>query len=165
LLLLLYVIDCIHLIDEAHRFISVKYPQVTEFIEKLVRRTRKYFAGLWFATQSILDFIPDGNITAAGSIKVIFSLVQYRLVLKQSPESIEILHQAFPQFSYAELKESTAFEPGQMLLSLGAGRDKLHCRRIVGARQLLYMGICRLIITSCFLRSCVVFCCCSLMFG
>ncbi|MBS6202226.1 MAG: hypothetical protein KH702_10595 [Ruminococcus bicirculans] len=128
------------LIDEAHRFISVKYPQVTEFIEKLVRRTRKYFAGLWFATQSILDFIPDGNITAAGSIKVIFSLVQYRLVLKQSPESIEILHQAFPQFSYAELKESTAFEPGQMLLSLGAGRDKLHCRRIVGARQLLYMG-------------------------
>lgn len=92
------------LIDEAHRFISVKYPQVTEFIEKLVRRTRKYFAGLWFATQSILDFIPDGNITAAGSIKVIFSLVQYRLVLKQSPESIEILHQAFPQFSYAELK-------------------------------------------------------------
>lgn len=128
------------LIDEAHRFISVKYPQVTEFIEKLCRRTRKYFAGLWFATQSILDFIPDGNLAAAGSIKVIFSLVQYKMILKQSPESIEILHQAFPRFSYAELRESTAFEPGQMLLSLDSDRDKLHCRRIVGARQLLYMG-------------------------
>ena len=33
------------LIDEAHRFISEKYPQVTEFIEKHVRLTRKYFAG------------------------------------------------------------------------------------------------------------------------
>lgn len=27
-----------------------------------------------------------------------------------------------------------------MLLSLDSDRDKLHCRRIVGARQLLYMG-------------------------
>lgn len=105
------------LIDEAHRFISVKYPQVTEFIEKLCRRTRKYFAGLWFATQSILDFIPDGNLAAAGSIKVIFSLVQYKMILKQSPESIEILHQAFPRF------HMQSSEKAQHL-----NRDKCFCR-------------------------------------
>lgn len=128
------------LIDEAHRFISVKYPQVTEFIEKLVRRTRKYDAGLWFATQSILDFIPNGDSAAAEQIKVIFSLVQYKVILKQAPESIETLHKIFPQFTDAELNASTSFLPGQMLLSLGAGRNKLHCRRIVTAKQLLYIG-------------------------
>lgn len=128
------------LIDEAHRFISVKYPQVTQFIEKLVRRTRKYFAGLWFATQSILDFIPDGNVSAANSIKVILSLVQYRVILKQSPESIATLSKVFPQFSEFELNECTVYEPGQMLLSLGSGRNKLHCRRQISERQLLYMG-------------------------
>lgn len=128
------------LIDEAHRFISVKYPQVTEFIEKLVRRTRKYDAGLWFATQSILDFIPNGDTAAAEQIKVIFSLVQYKILLKQAPESIETLHKIFPQFTVAELNASVQFIPGQMLLSLGAGRNKLHCRRLASPKQLLYMG-------------------------
>ena len=128
------------LIDEAHRFISVKYQQVTNFITNLVRRSRKYDAGLWFATQSILDFIPSNDSAAAEQIKVIFSLVQYKLILKQAPESIEMLHKIFPQFTDFELNASTSFMPGQMLLSLGSGRNKIHCRRMVSAKQLLYIG-------------------------
>ncbi len=128
------------LIDEAHRFISVKYPQVTEFIEKLVRRTRKYIAALWFATQSILDFFPSGDTQAAEKIKVIFSLVQYKVILKQSPDSLAALHKILPQFTESELAQSVSFYPGQMLLSLGSGRLKLHCSRIVTDRQMLYMG-------------------------
>mgnify|MGYP001563801529 FL=1 len=46
--------------DEAHRFINAKNPQALDFIEKLVRRTRKYEAALWFASHNILDFIPKG---------------------------------------------------------------------------------------------------------
>ena len=51
-----------------------------------------------------------------------------------------MLHKIFPQFTDFELNASTSFMPGQMLLSLGSGRNKIHCRRMVSAKQLLYIG-------------------------
>lgn len=130
------------LIDEAHRFISTKYPQVTQFILNLVRRSRKYISGLWFATQSILDFVPGGDLSAANDIKIIFSLVQYKLILKQSSEGggLNLLSQMIPQFTETELRSTTAFVPGEMLISLGSGRNRLHIRKQCSAKQLLYMG-------------------------
>lgn len=130
------------LIDEAHRFISTKYPQVTQFILNLVRRSRKYISGLWFATQSILDFVPGGDLSAANDIKIIFSLVQYKLILKQSSEGggLSLLSQMIPQFTETELRSTTAFVPGEMLISLGTGRNRLHIRKQCSPKQLLYMG-------------------------
>ena len=130
------------LIDEAHRFISTKYPQVTDFILNLVRRSRKYISGLWFATQSILDFIPNGDLNSANEIKTIFSLVQYKMILKQSGEGdmISKLSQMIPQFTSAELNSTTSFIPGEMLISLGSGRNRLHIRKECSQKQLLYMG-------------------------
>lgn len=131
------------LIDEAHRFISESNPQCTLFIEKLTRRSRKYFSALWFATQSILDFLPNGfNSTSdiAKHIKVIFQLVQYKVILKQDSAAIEDLHVAFPQFTMSELKSTPEFVPGEMLLALDSGRMKIHCQRRVTDANLLYMG-------------------------
>lgn len=130
----------VSLIDEAHRFINAKNLQVTEFIEKLVRRTRKYDAGLWFASQSVSDFNPGGDSEGAERIRVIFSLVQYKLILKQSAENIDILHQYFPQFTMSELNSTTEFIPGEMLLSIGSGRNKLHCVRYIDDATMLYVG-------------------------
>jgi hypothetical protein len=42
---------CICEWDEAHRFINTNNPKGLEFMDKLVRRDRKYSAGLWFASQ------------------------------------------------------------------------------------------------------------------
>ena len=135
--------NVIALIDEAHRFISEHNPKCVEFIEKLVRRSRKYFAGLWFATQSILDFLPNGYESAgrvADKIKVIFQLVQYKVILKQESSVLTTLKQAFPQFTNSELKSSTDFEPGEMLLALDSARMKIHCTRRATDLNLLYMG-------------------------
>ncbi|WP_139182282.1 DUF87 domain-containing protein [Ruminococcus sp. YE78] len=131
------------LIDEAHRFISEYKPMCTEFIEKLVRRSRKYFSGLWFATQSILDFLPNGINSSgrvADRIKIIFQLVQYKVLLKQESSALPVLHQAFPQFTESELKSTTDFEPGEMLMALDSARNKLHCTRRATDLNLLYMG-------------------------
>jgi hypothetical protein len=131
------------LIDEAHRFISENNPQCTEFIEKLTRRSRKYFAGLWFATQSILDFLPNGlssTSTVASKIKVIFQLVQYKVILKQDSSSVPALKEAFPQFTTSELRSATEFEPGEMLLALDSARLKIHCSRRATPANLMYMG-------------------------
>lgn len=130
----------VSVMDEAHRFINIKNPQALEFIEKLTRRTRKYDAALWFASQSILDFFPKGTKENIDTILTIFSLVQYRIILKQTYDSIESLHMAFPQFTYSELNSTTNFKPGDMLLSFGGTRQKLSCHRTIFKEDLLYIG-------------------------
>ena len=127
-------------LDEAHRFINTKNPQALEFIEKLTRRTRKYDAALWFASQSILDFMPKGSKENIDKILTIFSLVQYRFILKQTYDCIESLHTAFPQFTYSELNSTTNFKPGDMLMSFGGTRQKLTCHRTIFKEDLLYIG-------------------------
>lgn len=128
------------LIDEAHRFINTKNPQVTEFIEKLVRRTRKYDAALWLASQALTDFNPSGDKDGNEKIKTIFSLVQYKIIMKQSYENLEAIRDTFVQFTSSEVEATTTFEPGEMLVSLGAGRNKLHCVKYIDTATLLYCG-------------------------
>lgn len=126
------------LIDEAHRFISTKYPQVTEFIEKLLRRTRKYDAALWFASQSIIDFISGGK--DAEKIKVIFELVQYKVIMLQDPGSLKLLKEVFNQFTLSELESSTTFTAGEMLMAPSSSHHKIHCRKYISDSSMLYCG-------------------------
>lgn len=129
----------VSLIDEAHKFINRNNPECTKFINKLTRRSRKYDAGLWFASQSITDFFPQGTVIDNDTIKDIFGLVQYKMILKQPAEAVETLHQAFPQFTYSELAATDNFIPGEMLISLG-GKSKLRCRRYINEDDLSYFG-------------------------
>lgn len=128
------------LIDEAHRFINAKNTQVTEFIEKLCRRTRKYDAGLWLASQALADFNPTNDGAGTDKVRIIFSLIQYKIILKQSTECIADLHKTFSQFTISEIESTVKFAPGEMLLALGAGKHKLHCYRYIDKATLLYCG-------------------------
>ena len=128
------------LIDEAHRFINTKNTLCTDFILKLERRSRKYDAGLWYATQSILDFMPSDTGESVDTVKKIFQLVQYKFLLKQSSDSIEILHNIFGQFTMSELYATDNFEAGEMLLSLGSGKNKIHCKNAATECDLMYIG-------------------------
>lgn len=130
-------------IDEAHKFISTDSAQVTSFIETLTRRARKYEAGLLFATQSITDFNPpktDREGEAATKVRTIFGLVQYKIILKHSNEKLSALIESFPQFTHSELTGTSDFASGEMLVSLGTGRYKFHCRKNVDALDLMYIG-------------------------
>lgn len=130
----------ISVIDEAHRFINANSMESTKFIQKQVRRSRKYDAALWFASQNINDFSPEGSSEGAKAVKTIFELVQYKLILKQDSSSVKTLQEAFPQFTYSELKSASGFVPGEMLLSLGGDHEKIHCYKEVADEDLLYMG-------------------------
>lgn len=108
------------LIDEAHRFINAKNTLALDFIEKLVRRARKYDAGLWFASQSILDFMPNNTqVENADKIVTIFSLVQYKM---------------------SELQQTALFAPGETLLSLGGGKQKIRFLRFIPKADLQVFG-------------------------
>jgi len=108
-------------VPEAHRFLNADNPAGLAFIEKLVRRARKYDAGIWFDSQNARDFKPDGNGPAAEKIKTVFELVQYKAVLLQDDSSVPAMEILFPQFTRSELESSVYFRPGQMLLSIGSG--------------------------------------------
>lgn len=129
-------------IDEAHRFINTNNVKVTEFIETQVRRSRKYDASLVFASQSALDFSPIGNTAAEQKIKIIFDLVQYKVIMAQSvsDENIERLHKLFPQFTTNELSTLNSFNAGDMFLSLDEHRQKVKCHRDTTKADLFYMG-------------------------
>ena len=130
----------ISVIDEAHRFVNANNVQVTDFVEKECRRTRKYDAALWLASQSISDFNPIGNSEGAQKVRVIFSLVQYKIVLKQSPESFDVLKETFKNFPESELMATKDFIPGEMLISFGSDRHRIHCQREVSKAHLMYSG-------------------------
>lgn len=128
-------------IDEAKRFLNAKNRKVVEFIDNLASRSRKYDAALWFASQATMDFFPENSETdIAETIKRIFSLIQYKVVMKQPEASWTRLAEVYPQFTESELHATASFQSGEMLLSLGGGRHKLHCNKYVCKSDLLYMG-------------------------
>lgn len=119
-----YVICCI---DEAHRFLNEKNPHGLHFIENLARRSRKYESGLWFASQSILDFVSDVNSAAMDTIKNIFTLVQYKMILQQDSASVAMLGKVFGQLTASELAAIPSFTVGEMILDMGGNHQKIHC--------------------------------------
>lgn len=124
-------------IDEAHRFINIRNPQGVDFIEKLVRRSRKYDSALWFASQNSSDFMPQNAGVMEEKIRNIFSLVQYKMVLEQPSFELPILKKLFPEFTDGELAATSTFGKGEMLLSLG-GKQKLHCYRYIPQEYFSY---------------------------
>lgn len=122
----------INVLDESHRFVQNNH--VCNFIEKLLRRSRKYDAAFWFASQSIHEF----NLNSS----VIFGLVQYKILLKQSNEYVELLHEMFPQYTESEIRETPSFNAGDMLISI-SNRQKLRCAIEASPADLLYMGTSR----------------------
>lgn len=131
----------VSLIDEAHRFINTKNSQAVEYITKLVRRARKYDAGLWFASQSILDFMPASSTSEeTDKMRTIFSLVQYKMLMKQPESSKQTLLSVFPQFTESEIDNTAIFKAGETLLSLGSGKNKIRFERLIPPHDLAVFG-------------------------
>ncbi len=126
--------------DEAHRFLNSNNPIVLSFFEKLLRRSRKYDAGLWFATQSILDINPEGTDAGFNVLRTLFSNIQYKVILKQQSNCFKHLQSTFYQLTESEVTSTADFTSGQMIILLGAGRHKIHCECHVDKGDLLYLG-------------------------
>ena len=62
-------------IDECHRTINSNKPYAVDRIIDMMRQDRKYFIGVYLATQNITDMYPTSN-AAADSLKSVFALCQ-----------------------------------------------------------------------------------------
>ncbi|KAF2427333.1 type IV secretion system protein VirB4 [Bacillus sp. FSL M8-0256] len=109
-------------IDEAHHIINTRKGNEHSvlFLTKFAREARKYFGGMIFASHSIRDFVPEGSdLTAVEAIKTLFELTQYKLLMQQDSNNLNMLRDVFHgQLSESEIDAIPYLQQGDMILSI-----------------------------------------------
>ena len=103
----------------------------------MVRQARKNSAALWFASQSVNDFYPEGNSELAGTLKSMFELVPYKILLQMDSSAKDKLIKLFSEFQEDEIAQTFSFAKGQMMIYV-AGEGKFIVRRKVHEEYLEY---------------------------
>lgn len=114
------VIHTLILIDESHRWINTKKLQAVDMIKNFLREGRKYFCGIFLASQSIRDYVPEGSSDeSVNAIKVIFELSQYKIIFAQDANVLNMLNSIFSnQLTQSEIDRIPKLERGQCILSM-----------------------------------------------
>jgi len=116
------------ILDEAHRVININNMQGVEYLTNCEREFRKYFGGLWFATQSIRDVASnDVSSIEFEKIKKLFELTQYKCVMRQDPASQSVMSSVFQGLiTDSELEKIPNLRKGEMILAInGYGNIEL----------------------------------------
>lgn len=108
-------------LDEAHYAINANKPYAVETLTVYAREARKYFAGIWLASQSVRDYVPEN---ASGEnvdkIKILFELSQYKYIFKQDNDVIDLLGGVFgASLTSTELAQIPLLEKGRCILCIG----------------------------------------------
>ncbi|MDR4987092.1 type IV secretion system protein VirB4 [Bacillus cereus] len=131
------------IIDEAHHIINTKKESAhaLRFLIKFSREDRKYFAGLLYASHSIRDFVPDGSSQEmVDEIKVLFELTQYKFIMQQDNNSLDMLRKVFAgQLSESEIAAIPHLPTGDVILSIGAVKN-IHFHVEVTDEELMLFG-------------------------
>ncbi|QQK78445.1 type IV secretion system protein VirB4 [Salicibibacter cibarius] len=115
------------LMDEAHHIINTKKGSghALEFLTTFVREARKYFAGFTYASHSIRDFVPEGSDqTLVEEIKTLFELTQYKWIMQQDSNNLEMLERVFAgQLSESEVAQVPYLQTGDVILNIQAVKN------------------------------------------
>lgn len=112
-------------IDEAHHIINTnKLTAVTQLL-KFGREARKYFGGLLFASQSIRDFVKEGSDNESiDQIKTLFELTQYKFIMQQDSNSMDILNRVFGhQLTESEIYQIPRLQKGECILAISSDKN------------------------------------------
>lgn len=119
----LHIYDVTHfviIVDEFHRIINAHKLMAIEQILMYEREARKFFGGIWFASQSVNDSVPDSTDSyGLEQIKKVFELCQYKIIMQQDSSNIPKLKQLFHgEIPDQELEQVSRFETGQCILNI-----------------------------------------------
>lgn len=105
-------------VDEAHRYISTKYPVALDTLEQFARRIRKYDGSILVATQNIDDFIGTTEETRVKAGAIINNC-QYSMLFGLKADDVNKVQQLYSQYGGGLTAEEINFlssaERGQML--------------------------------------------------
>lgn len=115
------------IVDEFHRIINAHKLMAIEQILMFEREARKFFGGIWFASQSVNDSVPD-NADSYGveQIKKVFELCQYKIIMQQDSSNVPKLKQLFRgEIPDTELEQVPKFEVGDCILNIKSDTNVL----------------------------------------
>ena len=97
-------------------------PHVLDQILIYLREAPKYFGGIFLASQSIRDFVPEGSDSdAINKIKTIFGLTQYKFIFHQDMESIPIIESTFSgSLTRSQMDRISKLSTGENVLSISS---------------------------------------------
>lgn len=136
------VIHTLILIDESHRWVNAQKLFALDLLGIYLREGPKYFAGLWLASQSIRDYIPEGS-TANGvdKLKAIFELAQYKFIFHQDSNVLPILDQVFNNsLTYSQREKIPRLQRGETLLCISGDQNLEFKVYLSKADELLFEG-------------------------
>lgn len=83
------------IIDEAQKSINYTKPFAVDYIFDVMSQDRKYFVGVWLATQNISTFCNTNDDAVSAQIRSLFELCQYKMIFQQDEVSVPVLQAAF----------------------------------------------------------------------
>ncbi|WWU65628.1 hypothetical protein QJR26_04500 [Clostridium baratii] len=106
------------ILDEAHICINPRQIDTVRYINRIQRENRKYFGGLLIANHSINDYVPESiDGKELSELKKIFTMSQYKLLMKQGIEEEKNLKKIFgASISDKQVSEVSKFKKGDTIM-------------------------------------------------
>lgn len=119
------VVHTLVLIDESHRWVNAKKLFALEQLSIYFREGPKFFVGIWLASQSIRDYVPQGSTEKGiNTLKTIFELTQYKFIFHQDANVIPILDEVFNNaLTYAQRSRIPQLQRGETILCIAGEQN------------------------------------------
>lgn len=126
-------------VDECHKTINSQKLFAVRRMLDILRQDRKYFIGVWFATQNIADMFPNSK-DISDELKTMFSLCQYKLIFKQDETATDLISKVLgARISPYQLINVPRFGKSECLLNIGNNTIQMTCKRL-DSQTLSYYG-------------------------
>lgn len=113
---------CIAFLDECHNIINTDMIFAVKYVTKFEREMRKFLAGVWLATQSPEEMVPEGaNDADTSTIKTALQLTQYKFLMRTDSASIPAVHRLLGEaITDSEYEKLPNLEVGQSVCNFGS---------------------------------------------
>ena len=130
------------IVDEFHRIINARKLMAVEQILSYEREARKFFGGIWFASQSINDSIPDNSDDyGVEQIRKIFELCQYKIILQQDSSTQDKYKRIFQgEIPESQIEQIPTFETGKCIINIKGDKSIMMDVFITEEEKLLFKG-------------------------
>lgn len=113
------------IVDESHRWVNTKMPMILDLVIQYLREARKYFAGIMLASQSVRDFVPEGESAKhLDKIKTVFELTQYKFLFRQDSSALPLIDNIFNSvLTSSQRNQIPTLSTGKTILSIASDRN------------------------------------------
>ena len=131
------------ILDESHKTINASKPYAIDQVLVYAREGRKYFAGIYLASQSIRDYVPEGTSSDAAfnKIKTLFEIAQYKFIMNQDTNAVEMLSKIFKgQLTNTEISNIPRLQRGQVILVISGDTNIMFDVEVTKEELALFKG-------------------------